>query len=500
MAVKDNVVTYVEWGTRPGTAVARSAFYDKGTSSWCDFWYFSFDYPSLSATGEEVTLSALAALPDGNAKVSELNNVIVGCHITMTSNRQCPTEYINSGSMLSDVFVMMSHAGDGLGIKADPSNQCYYNLVILPDYEGYGVSEDRTHPYLCEEITARQVVDAVRYGIELYNNDEKVASVRRPFREGWRTICEGYSQGGAVALATHRYIEQQGLSDELQLAGSVCGDGPYDPLATFLYYMERDQAGEELSLPVVLPLILKGLCDFNPYMTEHVLSDYIEERLLETGIISWLDSKVKTTDEITAAWKDLYKNGKDGDATYFRGVLTSSGGARLCNTLKPEVYAYFDSLLVHNPNYATAGITLPSKSGVSEDLHLALESNNLTRGWIPEHTICLYHSTNDDVVPYQNCSRVQASFGNRVIFYASSNNGKHTPTGTEFFTSKSREEAINMLAGLPVHPDNDATGIENREQRIYNNSQCYDLQGRRLKAMPAQQGIYIIDGRKVIIR
>lgn len=510
MTVRDNKVTFVEWNTEPGTAAARSGFYDNGTNSWCDFWYYSFEYPSLSATGEEVTLSALAALPDNNAKATELNNVIVGCHITMTSDMQCPTEYINYGSMLSDVFVLMSHAGDGLGIKADPGNQCYYNLVILPDYEGYGVSCDRTHPYLCEEITARQVVDAVRYGIELYNTDERIASVRRPFRDGWRTICEGYSQGGAVALATQRYIEQHGLVDELQLAGSVCGGGPYDPMATFLYYMERDQAGEALSLPLVLPFMLKGLCDCDPYMAGHDVSEYVEERLLETGIIGWLEAKNKTSDEITAEWKALYQNGKDGDPTYFRSVLTSDGRAMLRNAMKPEVYNYFKMLLERNPDYAIAGITLPQQRGVAEDLHLALESNNILRDWIPEHTICLYHSSKDDVVPYQNCSRAMAVFGNRAKFYASARNGGHTAAGTEFFTGSAREEAINMLAGLPIHPDDDITAVElevkdgesgmgeNIQSRFPASQSIYDLQGRKVGGTPGR-GIYVKDGRKIAV-
>jgi hypothetical protein len=41
-------------------------------------------------------------------------------------------------------------------------------LVILADYEGYGHTASRPHPYLYQELTARQVVDAVRYGIALY--------------------------------------------------------------------------------------------------------------------------------------------------------------------------------------------------------------------------------------------------------------------------------------------------------------------------------------------
>ena len=39
--------------------------------------------------------------------------------------------------------------------------------------------------------------------------------------------------------------------------------------------------------------------------------------------------KEKTTDDITAAWVNLYNNGKNGDATYFRNVITSDGKAYL---------------------------------------------------------------------------------------------------------------------------------------------------------------------------
>jgi hypothetical protein len=60
------------------------------------------------------------------------------------------------------------------------------------------------------------------------------------FEDDWKSVCIGYSQGGSVALATHRFIEENGLADELHFAGSVCGDGPYDPVAHLGYYMNDD--------------------------------------------------------------------------------------------------------------------------------------------------------------------------------------------------------------------------------------------------------------------
>ena len=293
----DTLVTVkdVEWNTTPGTAKRRMELrkaaatgFENQDSNWLlDMWWFTYNYPSVNAEGEEVTLSALACMPDDDCDY--VNNVIIGCHVTITSNKECPSRYTEEGSFKSDVSMLMNHAGSGLVFHSVQDDMPYYNLVIMPDYEGYGVTRSHAHPYLYQELTARQVVDGVRYGISLYNSDSSVSEIRHPFRDGWRSITVGYSQGGSVALATQRFIEQNGLTDELQLAGSVCGDGPYDLMSTLMYYVGQYKAGKNLNMPVVMPLILKGMCDSNPYMTDHQVSDYIKPHFLETGILDWLN-------------------------------------------------------------------------------------------------------------------------------------------------------------------------------------------------------------------
>jgi hypothetical protein len=52
-----------------------------------------------------------------------------------------------------------------------------------------------------------------------------------------------------------------------------------------------------------------------------------------------------------------------------------------------------------------------------EDLHRALESNNLTVGWTPKHRVGFYHSTYDTVVPFVNlCSFVKNQNGLTYYF------------------------------------------------------------------------------------
>jgi len=411
-------VEKVEWNTSTGTAKARIAnrrkvdsggLYNKGTHWWWDLWWFTYDYPSINAQGEPIMLSSMVCMPDEDCE--HVNNVVIACHITLTANRECPSQHnLSSISNMGDVDAYMLHASSGLLGNAKQDDMPYYNLVIIPDYEGYGITKERAHPYLSSELTARQVVDAARYGLELYRNASEIDAVRHPFRDGWRTFSVGYSQGGATSMAVHRFIEQNHLTDELQFSGSVCGDGPYNPMTTLMYYTHQALNEKPMAMAVVLPLILKGMCDSNPYMRNHQVSDYMKDRFLETGILDWLDSKEKSTGEIASGWKNLWKSGKNGDANYYKDVLTESGGeAYLKNIMKGEACEYFQHLLepyldqknlfaldssteLADGAFADDYIHIadpekPARRGLMEDLHYALSYNDITKGWNPQHPI-----------------------------------------------------------------------------------------------------------------
>ena len=268
-------------------------------------------------------------------------------------------------------------------------------------------------------------------------------------------------------------------------------------MATILYYVEQDRLGKELSLPVVLPLMLKGLCEYNEVMAGHQVSDYLDERFLETGIMNWISSKEKTTSDITELWKQLYKIGKDGDKNYYHSVLTNNGSAYLHNILKPEMMNYLLYLLDEYPDYATTVIPLPEGGTLAQDLHLALEHNNLTLDWESAHPVCLYHSTGDEVVPFQNYQCVSSWLGQQVYFYPSTRNGTHYSTGLEFFMNPVREECIRMLATMDVDDISIPTLIINSSSQ---NQNWYDLSGRSLSSRPTTKGIYIHNGSKVVIK
>lgn len=434
---------------------------------------FKFTYESVNSAGETVTLSGMAACPNPN-DTKTVSNMVIGTHITITSNKESPSQttaltagdtgvlFTLSGptslnlttgwkagsNVLKFVVDQLKEAWDKITnpyefikkkveqIKdwakgVDPCN----DLVVMPDYEGYGDTKNDAHPYLYQELTARQVLDGAWAARYAYEHDPALEKYRLKFRKDWRTVVCGYSQGGAVAMATHRFIEQNHLDNELRFTGSVCGDGPYDPMSTLMYYVKCDQENKSMAMPVVLPLIVKGMIDSNPYMRTHKASDYFNPKFLETGIMDWIGSKEKSTGDIENAFKNLYKNGKGDDKNYYHDILEENGSAKMRNIMNAQCLVYFKDIYNRYQNqYKTAeGIPLPTKRGVMEDLHLALASNDVTQGWTPTHHIMMYHSEADTTVPYDNAERAVAKLGKWVVLFSAKYNQDHLKAGEDFF-------------------------------------------------------------------
>lgn len=448
------------------------------------FYVFKFTYPSINHKGEVITLSGMAAAPDPS-KTSEVKNLLIGTHATIASNRECPSEQTKFDGA-SDWGIMFSTASSNsteltwyarLGKNAlrflkgplnwltetvkefadDIKYKNYrYNFVVMPDYEGYGETKNDAHPYLYQELTARQVIDGVRAALTAYNNDPSLKSIRRDFRKDYRTAICGYSQGGAVAMATQRFIEQNHLDEEMRLTGSICGDGPYDLMSTLMYYTKNDLEGKSMSMPVVLPLIVKGMMDSNPYMRAHKASEYFQPWFVETGILDWIASKEKSTGDIETYFQNLHKNGKDGNKDYYKNLIDANGNSKMRDIMNAECYAYFKKVYEDNKdNYKTAvGIPWPAKRGVMEDLHMALASNDMTEGWTPKHHILLFHSNADTAVPYDNAERAVAKFGKWAVLHLADMKHDHSASGVDFFSGDSKiidvayEESLRLSTAL----------------------------------------------------
>ncbi|MEM7109171.1 MAG: alpha/beta fold hydrolase [Bacteroidota bacterium] len=149
--------------------------------------------------GEEITASGLIAVPQTDDQL----NVISIHHGTIGSDAEAP-----SNLATTDEFVFLLQAVASAGFVA-----------IAPDFIGFGSSAEIIHPYYAEVLTATSILDNITAGLEFAEQLE--LSVNQ------RLFLAGYSQGGYATMATHKYIEENNLTD-FGLVASFPAAGGYD--------------------------------------------------------------------------------------------------------------------------------------------------------------------------------------------------------------------------------------------------------------------------------
>lgn len=100
-------------------------------------------------------------------------------------------------------------------------------VVFIPDYPGFGSSFGIPHPYLIADPTTGSIIDMFRAVDEVQSTKFPGITLKNEY------YLLGYSQGGWATMSLHRDLEIN-HSLEFNLAGSVCGAGPYDMHNLFL--------------------------------------------------------------------------------------------------------------------------------------------------------------------------------------------------------------------------------------------------------------------------
>lgn len=460
---------YTDWGVsqyaiidslnKAGTRAGEGWDGEGGTGYAQNAKWVTIRYKSTSVDGSTKDFSELIVYPYNRIlKNPNPKNLIIGCHCTITSNAERPSNF-SKLSFRTDVSML------ALKFAASDRN-C---LVVIPDYEGYGSTHGDPHPYCNRDVTAKQVVDGAKAAVEWYEENEKKMA------ENWAAIPVGYSQGGAVAAGTLRYHIRYSDGHDLNMVGAVCGDGPYDPLATLKTYIEKDR----LYMPVAPALLLKGAIDTNKGLKAQgcTYKDFVTDDFYNTGIFDWLQKKNLTTDDIqtellkiSKAYKGGFKmycwsktdkkfmlydpenaNGRDWD-------LSNGNAMSYCTVdqcFKPGVIAFFKDGSI--------------KGDVPENklkaLEQALKENSLYYGnYVPDpdefsmggtERFTLFHSTGDEVVPVSNMESVRNKWGVNNLKAISYEAGTylHVGTGAAFYVSY-----VGTLVDQLLSDDRWATG------------------------------------------
>ena len=228
------------------------------------------------------------------------------------------------------------------------------HAIVMPDYYGFGISKDRPQAYLDPETTAQNNIDAYLAAVQLIE-DRGIAMPEKLF-------SFGYSQGGFNAMANLKYVtEHPELGITFQKA--LCGGSPFDVPKTWEAYLAGAYRNAIGFVPMTVVSINESQKLNLPY------GHLFREPLLSN-------------------WQDWILS-KDYTLTQINGFLDTNN---LADILTDEMIAG----------------TGPYFGAIQE----TCQRYSLTAGWTPPPgtttKIYLYHSMDDDTVPYENFTAMKA--------------------------------------------------------------------------------------------
>lgn len=171
---------------------------------------YAVQYETVGARSEATTASAALMVPSGTiATCAGAHSVLLYGHGTETSKTFNIADLNDSAN------------AEGLLLAAVFAAQGY--IVVAPNYAGYDTSTLSYHPYLNADQQSKDMIDALAAA--------RAALPTLPgatVAENGKLFIAGYSQGGYVAMATHRALQDAGID----VTASAPMSGPY-ALAAF---------------------------------------------------------------------------------------------------------------------------------------------------------------------------------------------------------------------------------------------------------------------------
>ncbi|MET0987796.1 MAG: prolyl oligopeptidase family serine peptidase [Steroidobacteraceae bacterium] len=190
-------------------------------------------YHTVGAKGEDTTASGALMIPAGTASECRGERpVLLYAHGT-TVERSFNLANVSTDDNGESFALLTVFAARGY-------------IVVAPNYAGYDTSSLPYHPYLNAEQSANDMMDALTAA-----RSAMPTSFAPDTRAGSKLFITGYSQGGHVAMATHRALQAQNVT----VTASAPSSGPY-ALAAFadaVFY-----GNVSLSAPVFATLLVNS--------------------------------------------------------------------------------------------------------------------------------------------------------------------------------------------------------------------------------------------------
>ena len=352
-----------------------------------------YTYESVDGNNQPVRLSAVLYTPS-LTWFSDLDKGFLCCHPTTTEDKTAPS---GSAPMDWQVCSLVSEEA----------------FVVCPDYCGYGTTSNMQHPYLIQDVTAHNCIDAYLAGYKIVTQ-----TMEFDLEDDFYTVIFGYSQGGSVALASLKYIESGILSDadvkKINVKQTFCGDGPYSPPATMDQWLADSNSklnakGEEvgyqpMAYACVLPLIM--MAAKNSYdkdcMRTVTLEDIFTEPVLKSEAFEVIKEKTLSTDDVDKIFERI-------NCKYMYQIFTDN--ILVKDTVKVNGQPVVLKTNDDGTKVYKVNIAYNTSNPIYKCLRRALTKNDLTFDWVPKCQTIFVHEPTDPVVPYCNMKRAKTAFG-----------------------------------------------------------------------------------------
>ncbi len=316
---------------------------------------YKFYYVSKNHKGEDVTLSGRVAWGTYwwfGMQNADPDNIFLLEHYTITDNSECPSE---NGK--TDMALV---TGD--------------NLLIMPDYIGYGINKNELHPYLNHEIVVQNSMDALEAGYAVW---KKYGS--GVMEDDWKMYVLGASQGASNALAVHKYLDtHEDIAKKWRFDYSYCCCGAYDPNLTMEIFYKWGKTAYVGAIPMTIKSMLASYPEIMKGFKEE---DFYSEKYL------------KVKDKIDQALSEKKTNTTDFNHLIKKLLLGSEDATPTLNDMLSEA-------------------ALDRNSDLCKAFFECLQKNELISGWNPKHKVYLYATDEDEIVPYENTLSAESAFGN----------------------------------------------------------------------------------------
>lgn len=217
----------------------------------CTVDVYHYEYQTVDPAGEITPASAALMVPNDAAT---------------TCQGERPLVLYAHGTNTDEAFNIadLANNSEGLFIAAVFAAEGY--IVVAPNYVGYDTSTLGYHPYLNGDQQSKDMIDALAAA-----RSSLPATDSPDTTDDGRLFVTGYSQGGYVAMATHRALQDEGEV----VTASAPMSGPY-ALSAFsdAIFQGRVTGGSPVNLTLLLTSYQNAYGDIYADTTEAYEAQY----------------------------------------------------------------------------------------------------------------------------------------------------------------------------------------------------------------------------------